>query len=178
MAPTPTPGRSLRNVHQRDTAGPLTEAVRLFTTMASPQDQIWPADRWPALRLDQGLAVGSAGGHGAIRYRVIDLTPGQRVRFAMLPASPVQGWHEFTLTGLPSGAVRWRHELHAEPVTWMVRLIVPLHDALLEDLFDQAEAKMAGVALRRRVLSRRVRLLRVIIGAYSRRALARQSSAQ
>jgi hypothetical protein len=165
------------NVHQRDTAGPLAEATRLFNTLASPRDQVWPADRWPALRLDNGLAIGSAGGHGPIRYRVTDLTPGRRVRFAMQPASLVQGWHELTLTGLPSGAVRWRHELQAEPITLLTRLIVPLHDALLEDLLDQVQARLAGVPLQRRTLSRRVRLLRAIIALYSRGARGRPGPA-
>jgi len=49
--------------------------------------------------------------------------------------------------------VRWRHELRAEELTAAAEPILPLHDALLEDLLDQVEVAMAGQPLRRMTVS-------------------------
>lgn len=133
----------INNVHERElsTGGPLAEA--LIDGLAGPDDQLWPHDRWPAMHLNDGLNVGSEGGHGPIHYRVIDHRPGRLVHFAFTAPEGLIGEHGFeldsskepvvvrhVLRGRTAGRVRWQWPL----------LFEPLHNALIEDSFDRAVA--------------------------------------
>lgn len=94
--------------------------------------------------LDKGLQVGSIGGHGPIRYAVSEHDPGRLVRFTTTPDAPFSGWHSFELTPTDRG-VRWTHTLVIEQASPRIRLlIVPLHDQILEELLDNAEARAAS----------------------------------
>lgn len=118
------------DVHRRRVGRELSSA--LLPGLLDPGARLWPADVWPALALDNVLNVGSRGGHGPIRYHVIESEP-HRVRFAF---DDMDGWHEFRLEGevavhearirLPSAKVRY--------------FVVHLHDALIEHLLDDVEA--------------------------------------
>jgi hypothetical protein len=57
-----------------------------------------------------------------------------------------------TLEGETTGTMRL-----AWPLVWR-----PMHDALIEDALDTAEASLSGAAIARRRLSRRVRLFRAL----------------
>ncbi|PSL58012.1 hypothetical protein B0I31_101227 [Saccharothrix carnea] len=119
--------------------------TRLFPDSEGLVDRIvelWPSDRWPPLVLDRPLGVGADGGHGFVRYRCTDYVPGQRVEFTFARSLGVDGGHvleavpgglRHTLTGRPRGLMRLGWPL---AVRW-------LHDALLEDLLDNA-ARAAG----------------------------------
>lgn len=155
---TPT---GIRNVHSRLTAGPPEAAAALLQGIAEPGNPLWPTDRWPPLVLDRGLATGSAGGHGPIRYRVETSAPGT-ITFGF-DADDLVGRHTFTLAGEGSG-VRWTHELIIEAPDLLTRLVVvPLHDQLLEDLLDGAEAAMAGTPVRRTPFRMGVRARRWLV---------------
>lgn len=121
-------GDWLIDVHRRR-VHEVTSAV--LPALLDPAARIWPGDVWPALVLDDGLNVGSRGGHGPIRYHVIE-SEAQRVRFAF---DELDGWHEFRLEG---DAVV--HEARIRRPSAQVRLfVIQLHDALLEHLLDDIE---------------------------------------
>jgi hypothetical protein len=124
----------IENVHTRlfpDSAGLVDRVVEL-----------WPSDRWPPLVLDRPLGVGASGGHAFVRYRCTAHVPGQRVEFAFDPRIGLVGTHVFE--AVPGGL---RHTLTGRP-RGLMKLVWPLavrwlHDALLEDLLDNA-ARAAG----------------------------------
>ncbi|NNG36472.1 SRPBCC family protein [Nakamurella aerolata] len=161
MSWTTRTATGISNVHQRHTPGPLSRAGELLELVAAPENPLWPSDRWPPLVLDNGLEPGSDGGHGPIRYRVVEHQPGRSVRFAM--DDSIRGGHTLSVEPVPGGPgepeqVCWRHELVIERPSLLIRaIVVPLHDALLEDLLDGADAAMRQRPLRRRTLSRGVR---------------------
>lgn len=151
----------IENVHAREYAAAPERLAALLESILDPDRSIWPSPPWPALALDRGLAVGSRGGHGPIRYTVSAHEPGRRVRFAFDPAGGFDGWHELALDGR-----RLVHTLRCEArgralLKWLA-LIRPLHDALLEDLLDRA-ADALGETPRRARWSWQVRLNRAVL---------------
>ena len=70
------------NVHERSMDGPRTIASELLDGLSGPNDRLWPNDRWPPMKLDATLHVGSAGGHGPVHYRVSEYIPGTKVAFS------------------------------------------------------------------------------------------------
>jgi hypothetical protein len=141
----------IENVHTRripDHAGLVDRIVEL-----------WPSDRWPPLVLDRPLGVGADGGHGFVRYRCTDHAPGRRVEFTFAPGFGLVGTHvleavpgglRHTLTGRPRGAMR----------LWWPLAVRWLHDALIEDLMDNAARAAGHPPVHPARWSRRVRLLR------------------
>ncbi|WP_405760742.1 SRPBCC family protein [Streptomyces sp. NBC_00045] len=132
--------------------------------MSTPQDRLWPMPAWSPLRLDAGLAIGSSGGHGRIRYEVSAYEPGSRVRFTFTPGIGLEGHHEFVI--VPDGPARCR-VIHTASgrLAGAMRLLWPLairwlHEALLADLFDNIEREATGRLVRPARWSIRVRLLR------------------
>ncbi len=114
--------------------------------------------------LDGPVAPGVTGGHSGIRYRVTDHRPQRSVTFTLEPGQQWHGTHTFSVhpTG-PTQAVL-RHEVDAR-LTGALRLLWPLavrwlHDALVEDLLDRAEAVLGCGPARPARWSPWVRLLR------------------
>ena len=136
----------IRNTHRRTLPVPASTLAPLLAGLGGSQDLLWPAG-WPPLRLDGPVAVGAAGGHGPIRYRVSTYEPGRRVRFTMDPACGLRGHHELVLEPRGSGC-ELRHELVVRPLGSLrvlgPTLVLPLHDALIEDLLDRAERFATG----------------------------------
>lgn len=150
MGWTTTTATGLRNVHEREVDADTADVWELVETLATPSDRLWPVDRWPRLRLSDGVRPGSRGGHGPVRYRVGAVGPGHTVRFDLEPEGGLTGWHGFQVTATSSGS-RLTHTLVLErPSIAAALLVVPLHDALIEDLLDQLEAVVAGRPVRRR----------------------------
>jgi hypothetical protein len=99
------------------------------------------------MRMPAPLAVGVSGGHGPVRYRVVEHEPGRRVRFEFHPGFG-DGHHEMSVSQAGPGRVVLRHELVVAP-RGVMRLAWPLavrwlHDAVLEDLLDNAERELTG----------------------------------
>lgn len=118
--------------------------------------------------LDRLLEPGADGGHGAIRYQVSEYEPGRRVRFAFHPRTGIIGAHELSLDTLDEGRTRIRHVLIGR-TSGAMRLmfpvmVEPLHDAVVEDLFDNAERETTGLVARPATWSPRVRALRRLTG--------------
>ena len=124
----------IRNVHTRQVPNPAELVDRV--------PDLWPSPRWPPLVLDRPLGPGATGGHAFVRYRCTAHVPGRRVEFTFDPAIGLVGTHTFEV--VPGGL---RHTLVGRARGW-TRLTWPLairwlHDALIEDLMDNA-ARAAG----------------------------------
>lgn len=138
----------------------VTEAM---ASLSSPDDQLWPTARWPRMKLDAGLSPGSTGGHGPIQYVVEAYEPGRQVSFRFLPTSGFGGVHWFESTKTERG-VCLRHALLGEAsfFGWLYWWVVlgPMHEALVQDAFDRAEALSDATKPAERPLSLYVRGLR------------------
>ncbi|WP_194432235.1 DUF2867 domain-containing protein [Streptomyces alkaliphilus] len=153
--------RTVRNVHERSIAAPAATVGALLDRLAAEDDPLWPAPAWPALRLDRPLGPGATGGHGPIRYTVEEYEPGRRVRFRFEQLGG--GYHELSV--IPRGADRCllRHVLDAatpgmELITWPLA-VRWMHDAVLEELLDNAQRAAGDVVTRPARRSPWVRLL-------------------
>lgn len=166
-------GRWIQNVHERTLDGSPAAVGALVESLSSPGDRLWPKQRWPAMRLDRGLEIGSDGGHGPVRYAVDRHEPGSLVAFVFTPAFPIAGEHRCEVLPAADGRTLLRHTLEGRPQSWL-RLGWPLcfrwlHDALIEDAFDRAEAQIANAEWRPRPLAVHVRWLRWIAGRVAAR---------
>ncbi len=153
----------ISNTHQRTIAAPVQQVGAIMDTLASQDDRMWPHGAWPAVRFDRPLQVGATGGHGPIRYTVSHYERDKRVRFEF--EGNWNGYHECSLQDLGNGACRLTHTLQANP-SWMLTLawhslIIHMHNALVEDLFDKVEGQFNRVA-HPQVWSVRVRFLRYL----------------
>lgn len=154
----------VRNVHERLVAAPIDQVGPLLDLIGGPDDLLWPTPAWQPMVLDRPVAIGAAGGHGSIRYRVTGYEPGRKVEFEFTPGQGIDGTH--TITAEPAGPDRTllRHVVEAQP-SGAMRLAWPLavrwaHDAVLEELFDNAEWAVGIEPVRRARRSAWVRLLR------------------
>ncbi|GAA1551840.1 hypothetical protein [Brevibacterium picturae] len=127
----------IRNVHRR-TYNDIDRAWALGRRVHEPESGVWPVDGWPPMLLDHGLTPGSSGGHGPVRYRVAHVDD-DRFRFE-LTMPKIVGFHEFRLAG-----DTLEHVLQIERPSLVTRLaVIPLHDAILEELLDDIEDLLAG----------------------------------
>jgi Protein of unknown function (DUF2867) len=154
----------VRNVHTRIVPAPIEEVGPLLDRLGGPDDVLWPTPGWQPMVLDGPVAVGAAGGHGSIRYRVTGHVPGRKVEFEFTPGLGIDGGH--TITADPAGPDRTllRHVAEGR-LSGAMRLAWPLavrwaHDAVLEELFDNAERAVGLEPERPARRSAWVRLLR------------------
>ena len=149
----------IRNVHERVINASIEALGALLDGLGQKDDRLWPSRSWPPMILDRPLAVGADGGHGVIRYYVSEYEPGRRVRFTFRPLS---------LDALDDERTRIRHVLIGRTrgaMRLMFSAVVePLHDAVVEDLLDNAEREATGSVARPASWSPRVRVLRRLTG--------------
>ena len=131
------------NIHKRVVDRPKEKIGELLDTLSSKNDRIWPAGKWPPMRLKAGLQEGSAGGHGPIRYNVQKYQPGELIQFEFTNPKGFQGIHRFEITALTDRQTELKHiiDMNAsgtDLLSWSVA-IRWLHDALIEDAFDKVE---------------------------------------
>ena len=156
----------IENVHTRTlpAGGPLAES--LIDGLTGADDKLWPHDRWPPMRLDNGLHEGSVGGHGPIGYRVLEYRPGHLVRFGFITPEGLIGEHRYELDG-NGETVLLRHVLHGRAegrMRWQWPLLFePLHDALIEDSLDRAVAVISETDYVPNRWSARARALRWLL---------------
>jgi Protein of unknown function (DUF3995) len=154
----------MKNVHERKVPFSIDEVAPLLDSLSSPSDRLWPRDVWPPMKLDHGLAVGSKGGHGMIRYSVDAYEPGRSVTFRFAEGLGLDGTHSFRLADDGKGGTLLKHEIDAR-VEGSMRLMWPLvvrwmHDTVVEDAFDTAEASLNGRPTPQRHPSRYVSFLK------------------
>jgi hypothetical protein len=151
----------ITNVHERTIAAPADRLGELLNTLASDNDMFWPHENWPAIRFDRPLQVGATGGHGGGPYTITSYTPGRHIRFDFAGHGR-SGFHEFHVQPLVGGSSLLRHSLDIRlplvALYWWHAKIRPLHDAVLEDLFDKVEGQVSRVARPQTWSSRVVRL--------------------
>ncbi|WP_019202489.1 DUF2867 domain-containing protein [Tsukamurella sp. 1534] len=154
------------NVHDRVVAAEPAVLAPFLDRLGGPGDVLWPAPAWEPMVLDGPPAVGADGGHGPIRYRVTEVDAGRRVRFEFHSTPGISGYHELTVEPHGEGATLVRHVLDCTATGWMriagPAFIEPLHDAVLEDLLDNAERAATGAVARPARWSPLVRALRLI----------------
>ena len=158
----------IRNVHERVINAPLEPLGVLLDGLGQKGDRLWPSRYWPPMVLDRPLAPGADGGHGPIRYHVSEYEPGRRVRFTFCPRTGIVGAHELSLDAVDEKRTRIRHVLIGRTSGTMRGkfpvMVGPLHDAVVEDLFDNAERETTGTVVRPAKWSPRVRVLRRLAG--------------
>lgn len=157
------------NIHGRDLPVACDAAGALIDALATSEDRMWPSEHWPPMRLNPALGVGAAGGHGPIRYVVVDYQPRRWARMRFTRPRGFDGFHEFTVEPVDATRARLTH-LTAMRLRGLARLswpllYRPLHDALLEDALGKAAYALTGRThrsrwgLRVRVLHRLGRIL-------------------
>ncbi len=170
----------VRNIHERMLGAPLSAVGELIDQLASPDDLLWPRDRWPPMRFRGPLAVGASGGHGLIRYTIEAYEPGRRIRFRFIAPRGFVGVHGLEAEEVADDVVRLRHVLEMSlkgwaRLTWPLAFR-PLHNALLEDALDRAEAFVASQPVKYRQWSLWVRLLRRLMRAATKRQRRQQAA--
>jgi hypothetical protein len=130
------------NIHKRIIQQPASKIGALLDTLATDNDMMLATDKWPRMRLDKGLQVGSKGGHGPIKYFVTDYQPQKSITF-QFDLAGFDGYHKFELTQLDIDKTEISHIIDMTttgPATiqW-VFAIRWLHDAFIEDAFDKVE---------------------------------------
>ncbi|MEV4508459.1 DUF2867 domain-containing protein [Dactylosporangium sp. NPDC049525] len=153
----------MQNVQRRTIDAPVDRMGALLDRIAGPDDPLWPARTWPPMRFDRPLAPGATGGHGMIRYTVVEHVPGRLLRCRFDPAIGVLGEHELRVE--PDGTGTAVVHVIRGRLTGSMRLLWPLavrwlHEALLQDLLDHAERAGTGTVRDPARWSWWVRLLR------------------
>jgi hypothetical protein len=163
------------NIHERTIEAPAEQVGHLLADLGGEFDRLWPSPDWVTMRLDRPLAVGADGGHGPIRYRASAYEPGTRGRFEFHRRTGAVGYHEFTVESLGPNRCRMRHVLNVQ-LHGRMRLLMPLairsmHDAVLEDLLDNAEFATTGRVRSPAAWSPWVRVCRNVTGRTAVRAV-------
>ncbi|HRI01657.1 MAG TPA: hypothetical protein PK006_11435 [Saprospiraceae bacterium] len=130
------------NIHKREIQQSMTELVKLFKTLATDNDMMLATDKWPPMKLDKGLQIGSKGGHGPIKYFVIDYQQDKSITF-QFDLTGFNGFHKFELKELETHKTELSHIINMKTtgfatLKWSFA-IRWLHDAFIEDAFDKVE---------------------------------------
>lgn len=139
----------ISNVHVREIAAPAAVLGELLDTLGSADDRLWATDIWVAepVLFDRPLGVGADGGHGSIRYSVVEYEPGRRIVFEFSPDGGMSGTHGFEIEALGPDRGRLTHFLEARTSRWMrplVPILIGWHDAMVETALDRAELGATG----------------------------------
>ena len=161
----------VHNVHEREYNADLDCVGALIDSLASSNDRLWPTEKWPPMRFDQGLSVGARRGHGPIRYFVERYVPGRSVVFRFLAPRGFEGTHGFEVEER-HGRTVLRHVLDMRTcrlalLSWPI-VFRALHDALLEGSLDKAAVSIGQAVDKPDRWSPYVRVLRTLFRAVRR----------
>ena len=131
------------NIHKRTINQPKEKLSQLFKTLATANDLVWPYENWPAIRFKDGLKVGSKGGHGRVRYTIIEFEAGEFIKFQFTEPKGFIGTHELKIEEIGKNETEISHQIRMNTslkATFLWFFIIRwLHDALIEDAFDKIE---------------------------------------
>ncbi|EDP70099.1 hypothetical protein FBALC1_11217 [Flavobacteriales bacterium ALC-1] len=131
------------NIHKRTIQEPKEKVSQLFETLATDNDLVWPYENWPAIYFKKGLKIGNNGGHGRIRYTIIDYKVGEYIKFQFLKPEGLNGTHELNVEAINEETTEVSHIIRAKTsfkaTFFWIFVIRWLHDALIEDAFDKVE---------------------------------------
>jgi hypothetical protein len=130
------------NIHIRNITQPKSEVAGLFKTLATENDLMLATDKWPPMKLDKGLQIGSKGGHGPIKYFITKYVEDDSITF-QFDLTGFNGFHKFELFESEKNKTQLKHTIEMT-TTWSATLkwamaIRWLHDAFIEDAFDKVE---------------------------------------
>lgn len=130
------------NIHHREITQPKSEVAELFRTLATENDLMLATDKWSPMKLDNGLQVGSKGGHGPIKYFVTDYQEDNSIEF-QFDLTGFNGFHKFELFASEPNKSQLKHTIDmtttgSATLKWAFA-IRWLHDAYIEDAFDKVE---------------------------------------
>ncbi|NER17544.1 hypothetical protein [Spongiivirga citrea] len=134
------------NIHKRKIRKPAQNILGLFTTLSTKNDMIWPIENWPRMKFKNGLVIGSNGGHGPIRYQIVNFDPKSHIEFKFQKPTGFNGTHKFEIIELDNEISEVKHTIEMTTsgigtISWLL-VIRWLHDALLEDAFDKIENQL------------------------------------
>lgn len=138
-----------RHVHRVRLDASVEAVGALLDALGSEHDRVWPADRWPPMRLEGPPAPGVRGSHGPVRYTTEAFEPGRRLCFRFTVPAGFVGSHQFLV--IPEGEGVWFvHELKICPrglarLLWPL-VFGPLHDALARDAIARVVRASGGEA--------------------------------
>ena len=140
------------NIHNRVISEPREKVGELLNALGTKNDVIWPNKQWPAIRLNNGVSVGSKGGHGIIGYSIIEFIENDRIVFQFNKPKGFHGTHSFTISSLDQGRTKIEHKIQMKiygiTILYWSLVIRWLHDALIEDAFDNYENYFSGTSKR------------------------------
>jgi len=139
----------VHNVHSRELPAPIERACDLVAVLASEHDALWPIERWPTspIELDRPLGPGAKRRprRHPLRRRAVRAGPTGCVQFAR--KSGLDGIHVLEVKPIDARRSRLTHTLDPR-VGWKLMALHPVlraaHDALIEDLLDNAERAAGG----------------------------------
>jgi hypothetical protein len=136
------------NIHTRLINQPQGKIGEILQTLASKNDLMLATDKWPAMKLDNGLQIGSNGGHGPIGYLVETYVPGKSIQFRFTKPHGFDGIHKFEIQAVADDKTTIKHTIDMNTsfsgaIKWMFA-IRWLHDAYIEDAFDKVENHFTG----------------------------------
>jgi len=159
---------NIKNIHERKIKASARTVGELLDSVSSSEDKIWPVENWSKIKFDRPLEVGAIGGHGAIKYKVIEYNPSSSIKFKF--TKDLEGYHEMVITEINRNECLLRHSIYAKVTGFMIFLwpimIRPLHNALIEDLLDKVEIQLSSVKSPK-LWNSWVKLLRRLIGMHS-----------
>ena len=98
------------NIHKRTINQPKEKVSQLFKTLATANDLVWPYENWPAIKFKDGLQVGSKGGHGRVRYTIIDFIEGEFIKFQFSKPDGFNGTHALRIETIGENKTEIIHE--------------------------------------------------------------------
>lgn len=130
------------NIHKRQINQPKSELAKLLKTLATDNDMMLAKDKWSPMKLDNGLQVGSKGGHGSMKYFVTDYQLDNSITF-QFDLKGFEGFHKFEIAETERNKSQLTHIIDLTTsglatLKW-VTAIRWLHDAYIEDAFDTVE---------------------------------------
>ncbi len=136
----------VHNVHERVLGAPAAAVAPLLDGIGGPHDALWPSPEWPPMWLVGPPAIGTADGHGVLRYRVSAYAPGRRIVFTLEPGQGLSGWHGFEVVPLGPERTLLRHIVDGRAhgrmrVVWRW-VLRPVHDGIVEQILDRAEVAL------------------------------------
>lgn len=139
----------VKNTHKRRIYQSKEKISVLLETLASANDAIWPNKKWPSIYFNNGLKIGSKGGHGSIKYTIVEYTEGEFIRFKFTKPKGFKGFHEFIIKEIQTEQVEICHTIKMNVsgsalFIWIFAIRF-LHDALMEDAFDKVESQFSGI---------------------------------
>lgn len=136
------------NIHQRQINQPKSVIAALLPTLATENDRMLATDKWPAMKLDRGLQVGSTGGHGPMGYSITAYKPNDFLEFRFTRPKGIDGCHRFEIIDIGNNKTEIKHTIDVRvsgSAVWKWALAIRwLHDAYIEDAFDKIENQFAA----------------------------------